>query len=115
MNDFILLNIEKVILLDEKIKKVLNEIHNLEGNSSYVIINGYANRSNEYIKELYNKLGDFLDKKADIETFLNALSVDELYQTYDYMVTKPIDNLKIAKISYLYELIDKVNNKGREI
>lgn len=114
MENLVLLKIEEILIIDEKIERLLNKIHQVEVDNNIVEADGYFVTPKEYLKKLFQELKDLDTRRIKIEEFLNNLEESSLMEAYEYLAELPKDNLKIAKLCYLFNLMNNIYSKGKE-
>ena len=106
--------ITKIVLLEEKIGKILEQISYLEL-VEFVIVNGVVTKTSDYIQVLNKKVEVLSEEKVKIIEELMKLDIELFYQTYQSVAYAPKDKLKMTKILTIFDLIERKNTEMEEL
>ena len=106
--------ITKIVLLEEKIGKILEQISYLEL-VEFVIVNGVVTKTSDYIQVLNKKVEVLSEEKVRIIEELMKLDIELFYQAYQSVAYAPKDKLKMMKILTIFDLIERKNTEMEEL
>ena len=106
----ILDKITNIVLLEEKVGKILEQISYLEI-VEIVVVDGVVTKPSDYIKVLNKKIDELESKRKEIIDELLQLDIEYFYQAYEEIAHAPMDKFKMMKLLTIFDLIERKNTE----
>lgn len=106
----ILDKITNIVLLEEKIGKILEQISYLEL-VEVVLVDGVVTKPSDYIKVLNKKIDELESKRKEFIDELLQLDIEYFYQAYEEIAHAPMDKFKMMKLLTIFDLIERKNTE----
>ena len=104
----ILERITNIVLLEEKVGRILEQISYLEL-VEVVLVDGVVTKPSDYIHVLNKKIDKLESKRKKIIDELMKLDIECFYEAYEEIAYAPMDQLKIMKLLVIFDLIERKN------